>query len=64
MEEREEKIAEAVRKRTKEEWKEHFKEYQMELIRKKGKAGPALPIPLTKEMDDQLVKEGVLSPRE
>jgi len=37
----------------------HLKEYQMENIRK---GLPALPIPLTQEMDDQLVKEGVLPP--
>jgi len=44
---------------------EHFekslKEYQMRMIRE-GK--PPLPIPLTREMDDQLVKEGVLPPLE
>ena len=42
--------------------KEQLKEYQMELIRAKGELGPPLPIPLTKEMDDQLVAEGVLPP--
>ncbi|MDD4872935.1 MAG: hypothetical protein PHR77_20465 [Kiritimatiellae bacterium] len=42
-----------------EELEKHLKEYQMEVIRK---GMPALPIPLTKEMDDQLVAEGVLPP--
>ena len=37
------------------------REYQMELIRKGLKP---LPIPLTTEMDDQLVREGVLPPVE
>ena len=39
--------------------KKHLQEYQMDLIRK---GQPALPIPLTPEMDEQLVKEGVLPP--
>jgi hypothetical protein len=39
-------------------------EYQMDLIRAGGAKGPPLPIPLTKEMDDQLVAEGVLPPQE
>jgi hypothetical protein len=34
-----------------------LQEYQMEVIRR---GDPPLPIPLTKEMDDQLVSEGVL----
>jgi len=38
----------------------HLQEYQMEVIRAKGELGPPLPIQLTKEMDDQLVAEGVL----
>lgn len=42
-----------------EEVRENLRQYQMEVIR----AGmPPLPIPLTKEMDDQLVSEGVLPP--
>lgn len=49
---------------TGEELKEHLKQYQMELIRARGELGPPLPIPLTKEMDDQLVQEGVLPPTE
>jgi hypothetical protein len=39
----------------------NLQQYQMDLIRKGAKP---LPIPLTQEMDDQLVKEGVLPPRE
>lgn len=39
----------------------HLKDYQMEVIRK---GLPPLPVPLTKEMDKQLVKEGVLPPQE
>jgi len=42
--------------------KAQLREYQMELIRAGGKLGPPLPIPLTKEMDDKLVAEGVLPP--
>ncbi|VGO16516.1 hypothetical protein PDESU_05107 [Pontiella desulfatans] len=42
-----------------EEVKENLRQYQMEVIR----AGmPPLPIPLTKDMDDQLVAEGILPP--
>jgi hypothetical protein len=42
-----------------EEVQENLRQYQMEVIR----AGmPPLPIPLTKDMDDQLVAEGVLPP--
>ncbi|MEI6515191.1 MAG: hypothetical protein WCO77_04370 [bacterium] len=37
---------------------------QMELIRARGAKGPPLPMALTPEMDDQLVKEGVLAPTE
>jgi len=39
---------------------QHLKEYQMEVIRQ---GLPPLPIPLTKDMDDQLVSEGVLPPQ-
>lgn len=38
-----------------------LQEYQMQLIRE---GLPPLPIPLTKEMDDQLVSEGILPPLE
>ncbi len=41
---------------------QYLKEYQMELIRAGGNLGPALPIPLTPDMDAQLVAEGVLNP--
>lgn len=45
--------------RIREETKENMRQYQMEVIR----AGmPPLPVPLTQEMDDQLVAEGVLPP--
>ncbi|MDE0839997.1 MAG: hypothetical protein OSB41_13220 [Kiritimatiellae bacterium] len=40
---------------------EHLRQMQMDAIRT-GK--PPLPIPLTREMDDQLVQEGVLPPIE
>ena len=49
---------------TGEELREHLRNYQMELIRAGGQEGPPLPIPLTPEMDDQLVSEGVLPPLE
>ena len=39
------------------ELEEHLKQYQMDLIRK---GMPPLPIPLTRDLDDQLVAEGVL----
>ena len=39
--------------------KKHLEKYQMDLIRK---GMPALPMPLTKEMEDQLVKEGIRPP--
>lgn len=42
-----------------EQLEKHLKEYQLDAIRK---GLPPLPIPLTKEMDDQLVSEGVLPP--
>lgn len=41
------------------ELEQHLKEYQMEVIRQ---GLPPLPIPLTEEMDRQLVEEGVLPP--
>ncbi|QBG47806.1 hypothetical protein EGM51_10540 [Verrucomicrobia bacterium S94] len=42
-----------------EEVRENLRQYQMEVIRQ---GMPPLPIPLTKEMDDQLVAEGILPP--
>lgn len=44
---------------TGEELEKHLRDYQMEVIRQ---GLPPLPIPLTQEMDDQLVNEGVLPP--
>ena len=41
----------------------HLEQYQMDLIRAHGEKGPALPMELTPEMDQQLVKEGVLPPQ-
>lgn len=41
------------------EIRQNLQDYQMEVIRK---GMPPLPVPLTKEMDDQLVEEGVLPP--
>lgn len=46
-------------KYTGEELERHLQEYQMEVIRQ---GLPPLPIPLTPEMDNQLVNEGVLPP--
>jgi len=46
-------------KYTGEELEKHLQEYQMEVIRQ---GLPPLPIPLTPEMDQQLVNEGVLPP--
>ena len=48
-------------KYTGEELEQHLKDYQMEVIRQ---GLPPLPIPLTPEMDQQLVNEGVLPPVE
>lgn len=55
-----EKLAERP-KLTTEELEEKLREFQMDVIRK---GEPALPIPLTPEMDAQLVSEGVLPPLE
>ncbi len=41
-----------------------LREYNLHLIRQRGEAGPPLPIPLTPEEDELLVKEGVLPPRQ
>lgn len=46
-----------------EDLQKHLEQYQMDLIRAAGEKGPPLPIPLTPEMDEQLVKEGVLPPQ-
>lgn len=47
--------------RVREETRERLRDYQMEVLRE---GMPPLPIPLTQEMDDQLVAEGVLPPAE
>ncbi len=44
-----------------EQLEQHLQKIQMDAIRQ---GMPALPIPLTREMDDQLVAEGVLPPLE
>ena len=61
---RNKKIKENNEKRSAETLKVKLEEYQMDLIRSGGESGPAMPIQLTKEMDDQLVNEGVLPPQE
>jgi hypothetical protein len=45
---------------TPEELEKNLRELQMKVLRE---GLPPLPIPLTKEMDDQLVQEGVLPPQ-
>ena len=62
LEQRRKEQEERLKKLAGGEAEKKLKEYQMELIREGGKKGPPLPIPLTKEMDDQLVAEGVLPP--
>lgn len=42
----------------------HLQELQKNIIRTAGEAGPPLPIELTKDSDDQLVREGFLPPPE
>ena len=54
------KLTPQEEERRKQEIQESLRRYHMDVIR----AGlPALPVPLTKEMDDQLVAEGVLPPQ-
>lgn len=53
--------AEASRNLTEQEVERQLREYQMRLIRE-GKT--PLPIPITEEMDEQLVREGILPPRD
>jgi len=60
MQEMRRKAAEA-RRLSEEEAEAALREHQMDLIRK-GKT--PLDIPLTQEMDDQLVREGILPPNE
>jgi hypothetical protein len=52
-----EPVAAPQPKYTGEALQEHLQKYQMEVIRQ---GLPPLPIPLTKDQDDQLVKEGIL----
>jgi hypothetical protein len=55
------KLSPEEQAKKREEVRDNLRQYQMEVIR----AGmPPLPIPLTQEMDDQLVSEGVLPPDE
>lgn len=63
-EEQEKKQQEQESQITGEALEKHLSDYNMKLIRAKGKLGPPLPIQLTPEQDDQLVKEGVLPARE
>jgi hypothetical protein len=55
------KLSPAEQRRRREEIRANLQNYQMEVIRS---GMPPLPIPLTQEMDDQLVAEGVLPPEE
>ena len=55
------KLSPEEEQRRREEIRANLQEYQMEVIRQ---GMPPLPIPLTQEMDDQLVAEGVLDPME
>jgi len=63
LEERRRRMAQ-VPQMSPEEMQKKMEEYQMELIRSRGEKGPPLPMPLTPEMDAQLVAEGVLPPLE
>ena len=55
------KLSPEEQRRRREEIRANLQDYQMEVIRS---GMPPLPIPLTQEMDDQLVSEGVLAPSE
>jgi hypothetical protein len=55
------KLSPEEEQRRREEIRANLQEYQMEVIRQ---GMPPLPIPLTAEMDEQLVAEGVLPPQE
>jgi len=41
-----------------------LREYNLKIIEAGGELGPALPIPLTQEEDDELVRKGVLPPQQ
>ena len=52
-------LSPAQQAKRREEIQENLRQYQMDVIR----AGlPPLPVPLTKQMDEQLVAEGILPP--
>ena len=53
------KLTSAEQQQRRKEIRANLEKYQMEVLRK---GMPPLPIPLTKEMDDQLVNEGILPP--
>ena len=55
------KLSPEEQRRRREEIRANLQNYQMEVIRS---GMPPLPIPLTQEMDDQLVAEGILPPEE
>ncbi|MEN7973548.1 MAG: hypothetical protein ABFR47_06900 [Verrucomicrobiota bacterium] len=55
------KLSPEEQERRRAEVRANLQDYQMEVIRQ---GMPPLPIPLTPEMDDQLVAEGVLPPTE
>ncbi len=55
------KLSTEEQERRRAEVRANLQDYQMEVIRS---GMPPLPIPLTQEMDDQLVAEGVLPPAE
>jgi len=55
------KLSPEEQKIRREEIRRNLQDYQMEVIRK---GMPPLPVPLTPEMDDQLVSEGILPPTE
>ncbi|NQT94497.1 MAG: hypothetical protein HQ559_17205 [Lentisphaerae bacterium] len=54
---------ERVKSLAPEELQKQIREYNLELIRARGKLGPPLPIQLTPEEDSTLVDEGVLPPQ-
>lgn len=53
------KLTPAEQQKRRDEIRKNLQDYQMEVIRK---GMPPLPVPLTQEMDNQLVSEGVLPP--
>jgi len=63
LEARRKENEERVKGLSAEDLKTQIREYNMELIRARGKLGPPLPLQLTPEEDDTLVEEGVLPPQ-